>query len=65
LVPLWDNYDSSDCGKFAADDIRFSAGVGMTWVTPFAPISFSFAHAINPGDEDETKAFQFTLGQQF
>jgi outer membrane protein insertion porin family len=65
LVPLWGNYDSGNCGKFAADDIRFSAGVGMTWVTPFAPISFSLAHAINPGDEDETKAFQFTLGQQF
>lgn len=50
---------------FDIGDLRYSAGVGVFWYSPFGPLKFSLAHALNAADDDETAAFQFALGTTF
>jgi outer membrane protein insertion porin family len=49
---------------FGFSDIRFSTGIGLTWITGFGPLTFSVAKALNAGSDDESEFFQFSLGQQ-
>ncbi|MHA7881024.1 MAG: outer membrane protein assembly factor BamA [Saccharospirillum sp.] len=43
-------------------DIRYAAGIDLTWVTPLAPLSFSYAWPLNARDGDLTRNFAFTIG---
>ncbi|WP_420841655.1 outer membrane protein assembly factor BamA [Halioglobus maricola] len=54
-----------NCFDVDVDELRYSVGVGVTWITGFGPMTFSLAKPINAGDEDEEEAFQFTLGRGF
>jgi len=47
------------------EKLRYSAGVGAIWMTPIAPLTFSYAWALNDKPGDETEQFQFTLGAFF
>ena len=49
----------------ALDEIRFSAGLSVQWVSPFGPINVSFAKALNNDAQDETESFQFGMGTNF
>lgn len=66
------NVFSTHCGAsqvncFEADlgELRYSVGVGLSWITGFGPLTFSFAKPLNEGDEDEIESFQFSLGRSF
>lgn len=67
------NVFSTDCGSQQIgcyniddlDELRWSFGVGVTWITGFGPMTFSLAKPMNAGDFDEEEAFQFTLGRGF
>lgn len=48
-----------------ADALRFSAGVGVTWVSPFGPLKLILAQPLNDKKGDDTQVLQFQLGQQF
>lgn len=48
-----------------ADALRFSAGVGVTWVSPFGPLKLILAKPLNDKEGDDTQMLQFQLGQQF
>ena len=54
-----------NCYKPAIDDLRYSFGVGVTWITGFGPMSFAFASPQNAGQYERTKEFQFTVGNVF
>ena len=54
-----------NCFDVDVDELRYSFGVGVTWITGFGPMTFSLAKPLNAGDEDEEEAFQFTLGRGF
>ena len=61
-----------DCGgvweedtDIALDEMRFSAGLSVLWVSPFGPINVSFAKALNDDAQDETESFQFGMGTNF
>lgn len=54
-----------NCFDVDADEIRYSFGVGVTWITGFGPMTFSLAKPLNAGDDDDEEAFQFTLGRGF
>nr|WP_262500815.1 outer membrane protein assembly factor BamA [Pseudohalioglobus sediminis] len=54
-----------NCFDVDADELRYSVGVGVTWITGFGPMTFSLAKPLNAGDDDEEEAFQFTLGRGF
>ena len=44
-------------------ELRYTAGFALTWITGFAPLSFSISIPLNEKDGDETESFQFELGQ--
>lgn len=46
-------------------DIRLSAGVGLTWLSPFGPLALDFGQAILKDDLDETELFRFSFGTRF
>ena len=54
-----------NCYKPSIDDLRYSYGVGITWITGFGPMSFAISKPTNAGQYEETKEFQFTVGNVF
>ncbi len=54
-----------NCFEPDLDELRYSVGVGLTWITGFGPLTFSLAKALNDSAEDDTEVFQFSLGQGF
>jgi outer membrane protein insertion porin family len=54
-----------NCYKPSIEDLRYSFGVGVTWITGFGPMSFAFASPQNAGEYERTKEFQFTVGNVF
>ncbi len=66
------NVFSTDCKDYqyncfepSVDELRYSIGVGVTWMTGFGPMSFSFSQPFNDGIFDKTEEFQFTIGTVF
>ena len=68
----WGNVFSTDCRNkqgncfdFDLGELRYSAGVGLSWITGFGPLTFSYSLPFNDSEFDETEAFQFSLGRSF
>lgn len=47
------------------DDVRFSAGIGVAWISPLGPLKFSIAYPLNSKPGDDTQRFQFQIGTGF
>jgi len=45
--------------------LRYSAGVSLEWRSPFGPLAFSVAKALNAQPTDQTQYFQFALSSGF
>ena len=56
-------YDGSD--SFEADDLRYSAGLSATWMSPLGPFTISYAKPLNEEDDDEIQNLQFSIGASF
>jgi outer membrane protein insertion porin family len=54
-----------NCTDVDFGELRYSVGVGLTWITGFGPMTFSLAKPLNAEDEDREEVFQFTLGRGF
>ncbi|MCX2793686.1 outer membrane protein assembly factor BamA [Microbulbifer thermotolerans] len=54
-----------NCYDVDLSHINVSAGIGLTWITGFGPLTFSLAKALEKNDEDEVEVFQFSLGNSF
>ena len=56
------DYDSSidDSNK-----LRSSFGVGLDWLTPVGPLSFSLSQTLSKANTDKTESFRFDLGTTF
>ncbi|WP_372861222.1 outer membrane protein assembly factor BamA [Spongiibacter sp.] len=54
-----------NCSSPNIDELRYSAGFGVTWITGFGPLTFSLGRALNDVKIDETEIFQFSLGRTF
>ena len=54
-----------DIGAFDQDDIRYSAGISATWISPLGPFTLSYAKPLNEEDGDEVQEIQFTIGTSF
>ena len=46
-------------------ELRYSAGVGISWFSPFGPLKLVLAKPLNKKPGDITQTLQFQLGQQF
>lgn len=62
-----DNCRASQQNCFDIDfsELRYSVGVGITWITGFGPMTFSLAKPLSSGEFDDEEVFQFTLGRGF
>lgn len=54
-----DNYN------FDFSNMRYSVGVGFTWITMIGPLSLSYAYPLNDKPGDDTKSIQFEIGRTF
>jgi outer membrane protein insertion porin family len=45
--------------------LRSSAGLGLSWVSPVGPLRFAFAKPIKRFDNDRMQTFQFQIGTAF
>lgn len=55
----------SQPGATSDNQLRFSTGVGLSWLTPIGPLTFALAKPLNKQPGDITQVFQFSLGQGF
>jgi outer membrane protein insertion porin family len=53
------------CYKPSIDELRYSIGVGLTWITGFGPMSFAISKPYNEDQFERTEEFQFTIGTVF
>ena len=51
--------------KIRATDLRFSAGIGFSWVSPVGPLKLSYGKPLNLKQGDRPQSFQFQLGTGF
>jgi len=56
---------SGQSNDFDGGKLRYSVGVGLTWMTAIAPLSFVIARPFGDEEGDRTKSFQFELGRVF
>lgn len=45
--------------------MRYSAGIGLSWISPLGPLQLSFARPLNSKPGDNTQIFQFQIGTGF
>ncbi|MCG6897825.1 MAG: outer membrane protein assembly factor BamA [Thiocapsa sp.] len=64
---VWQTNDSDLVSPTGFDlgDLRYSAGLSATWLSPVGALSISLAFPLNEEDGDDTQAFQFGIGQTF
>jgi outer membrane protein insertion porin family len=51
--------------KIQLSDLRYSAGLGISWVSPIGPLKLSFGKPLNAKTGDREQRFQFQLGTGF
>ncbi len=47
------------------EEMRFTAGLALSWFSPVGPLRLSFALPLNDKPGDDTERFQFTIGAGF
>ena len=52
--------------KFSVSNLRYSMGLGLSWISPFGPLSLSLAQPLNDkSGTDRIERIQFTFGSAF
>jgi outer membrane protein insertion porin family len=59
------NVYNTDVEDVDLDLLRYSVGVGLTWLSPIGPLSFSYGIPFNAQAGDVEQSFQFQLGASF
>ena len=54
-----------NCFGLEFGELRYSYGLGITWLSGFGPLTFSLAKPLNASLTDRREVFQFTLGRGF
>ena len=54
-----------NCFGFDVDQLRYSVGFGVSWLTGLGPMTFAIAKPFQTQDFDEEERFQFELGRTF
>lgn len=58
-------YYSSDYASSFRNELRYSVGGALTWISPVGPIKLSYAYPLKKKDTDMVQRFQFQLGTVF
>ena len=57
--------NQKNCYDVDLSSLSVAAGIGVTWITGFGPLTFSVAKALKENEFDDTEFFQFSLGTAF
>jgi outer membrane protein insertion porin family len=57
--------DTSKGDYFDTDELRYSAGLGASWLSPIGALTLSYAIPMNADGQDEEEQFQFSFGSTF
>lgn len=57
---VYGNNQNMDFGN-----LRYSAGIGLSWDSPLGPLQISWGRALNKKEGDDTEPFQFQIGTTF
>ena len=57
--------DTSETDLFDPDELRYSVGIGASWLSPVGALTVSYAYPLKTDDQDEKEEFQFSFGQTF
>ncbi len=55
----------NNCNDFDFGEFRYSAGISVTYLSPFGPLTFYVAKPFTKDGSDDTKTFDFTIGAGF
>jgi outer membrane protein insertion porin family len=58
-------FNPQDGQNISLGDLRYSTGVGISWISPVGPLKLSLGYPINPQSFDRIQRFQFQLGTGF
>ena len=50
---------------FSIDDLRYSVGAAVEWLSPMGVFKFSYGIPLNEDERDELEEFQFSVGSAF
>ena len=48
-----------------ASELRYSTGLGVSWISPVGPLKLSYAKPLNAKPGDRLERFQFQMGTGF
>jgi outer membrane protein insertion porin family len=51
--------------KMRLNELRYSAGIGLSWISPVGPLKLSYAKPLNALPGDRLERFQFQMGTGF
>jgi outer membrane protein insertion porin family len=51
--------------KIMLGELRYSAGIGLSWISPVGPLRLSYAKPLNAKPGDQLERFQFQMGTGF
>ena len=54
-----------DGEKISADGLRYSTGIGLSWISPLGPLRFALAFPLRKRPGDRIQRFQFQIGTSF
>ncbi len=55
----------SDKAPMQLRELRYSTGIGLSWVSPIGPLKLSYGKPLNAKPTDKQQAFQFQIGTGF
>ena len=60
-------YNTNSSGSLVKDEnkLRASAGIGLTWISPFGPVKFFLSKAILKENYDKKEIFRFSFGTTY
>jgi len=62
---VWNPNDPTTPEPIRLNDMRYSSGLGISWISPVGPLKLSLAYPINAKLGDYVQRFQFQLGTGF
>lgn len=51
--------------KIKLNEMRYSAGIGLSWISPVGPLKLSYGRPLNAKPGDRSENFQFQIGTGF
>ncbi len=60
---VWNTKSSAE--KVSLDNMRVSAGIGLSWISPMGPLKLSYGTPVRKSPKDRIEKFQFQIGTAF